>query len=85
MTFMCKQCRRAFRKDVAEYEESDEFCPHCDNHYAVAVIEAKTPQPVLTVQTDDVRVDARMLKDERAPPHTRQTMTDEELAELMND
>lgn len=30
---MCKKCKKAFRKDMANYEESDEYCPHCDNHY----------------------------------------------------
>ncbi|KAJ7678585.1 CHY zinc finger domain-containing protein, partial [Mycena olivaceomarginata] len=33
MTFMCKKCKKAFRKDMSVYEESDEYCPHCDNHY----------------------------------------------------
>jgi Zn finger protein HypA/HybF involved in hydrogenase expression len=33
MAFMCKKCKKAFRKDMSNYEESDEFCPHCDNHY----------------------------------------------------
>lgn len=33
MVFMCKKCRKAFRKDMSGYEESDEYCPHCDNHY----------------------------------------------------
>ena len=42
MTFMCKKCKKAFRKDITEdFEEADEYCPHCDNHY---VIEAKTPE-----------------------------------------
>ncbi len=71
---MCKKCRKAFRKDMSAYEESDEFCPHCDNHYvsllsserwmnsserSSQVIEAKIPQAVLSVETDDVRKDAR--------------------------
>lgn len=30
---MCKKCKKAFRKDMTAYEESDEYCPHCDNHY----------------------------------------------------
>lgn len=30
---MCKKCKKAFRKDMSEYEEADEFCPHCDNQY----------------------------------------------------
>ncbi|KAG9312324.1 hypothetical protein JVU11DRAFT_7640 [Chiua virens] len=62
MVFVCKKCKKAFRKDMENYEESDEYCPHCDNHY---VIEAKTPQAVLGVEGEDTRVDARMLKDER--------------------
>ncbi|KAG1742512.1 hypothetical protein EDB19DRAFT_1894928 [Suillus lakei] len=62
MAFMCKKCKKAFRKDMANYEESDEFCPHCDNHY---VIDAKTPQAVIGVEGEDARVDARMLKDDR--------------------
>ncbi|KAF9562955.1 hypothetical protein CPC08DRAFT_662376 [Agrocybe pediades] len=62
MHFICKKCKKAFRKDMATYEESDEFCPHCDNHY---VIEAKTPQAVVGVEGEDARVDARMLKDDR--------------------
>jgi len=33
MSFICKKCRKAFRKDMLLYEESDEYCPHCDNHY----------------------------------------------------
>lgn len=40
MQFVCKQCKRAFRKDLTRLEEEDEYCPHCDNHF---VIEAKTP------------------------------------------
>lgn len=62
MVFMCKKCKKAFRKDMSNYEESDEYCPNCDNHY---VIEAKTPKPVLGVEGEDLRVDARMIKDER--------------------
>ncbi|PSR80401.1 hypothetical protein PHLCEN_2v6734 [Hermanssonia centrifuga] len=33
MAFMCKKCKKAFRKDMSEYDDSDEYCPHCDNHY----------------------------------------------------
>lgn len=41
---------------------SDEYCPHCDNHY---VLEALTPKPTLQVEGEDVRIDARMLRDDR--------------------
>ncbi|KAK1925933.1 hypothetical protein DB88DRAFT_509579 [Papiliotrema laurentii] len=55
-------CKKAFRKDMTTYEEADEFCPHCDNHY---VIEAKEPKAMVGVEGEDARVDARMLKDDR--------------------
>ncbi|EPT00436.1 hypothetical protein FOMPIDRAFT_150646 [Fomitopsis schrenkii] len=71
MIFMCKKCKKAFRKDMTNYEESDEYCPHCDNHY---VIEAKTPKPVLSVEGEDVRVDARMIKDEREKQKPSRTL-----------
>ena len=41
---------------------SDEYCPHCDNHF---VLNALTPKPSLQVEGEDVRIDARMLKDDR--------------------
>jgi hypothetical protein len=59
---------------MTAYEESDEYCPHCDNHYvginsaslqmllnafsSFQVIEAKTRQ-VVGVEAEDVRKDAR--------------------------
>jgi transposase-like protein len=36
MTFLCKKCKKAFRKDMEVFEESDEYCPHCDNHFVRA-------------------------------------------------
>ncbi|KAJ7496658.1 hypothetical protein FB451DRAFT_1208343 [Mycena latifolia] len=62
MTFLCKKCKKAFRKDMSVYEESDEYCPHCDNHY---VLDAKTPQAVVKLEGEDLRVDARMIMDDR--------------------
>ncbi|WVQ73435.1 hypothetical protein IAR50_003007 [Cryptococcus sp. DSM 104548] len=62
MVFLCKKCKKAFRKDMTEYEEADEFCPHCDNQY---VIEAKEAKPMIGVEGEDARMDNRMLKDDR--------------------
>lgn len=61
-----------------ECYSSDEYCPHCDNHF---VLEAVTPKPTLQLEGEDARKDARytmpaagvedmltesrMLKDER--------------------
>jgi DNA-directed RNA polymerase subunit RPC12/RpoP len=53
MIFACKKCKKTFRKDMRDYDEVDEYCPHCDNHY---VIEAKTPQAAIQVEGDDPRL-----------------------------
>ena len=73
MAFICKKCKKAFRKDIVEFEESDEYCPHCDNHFVSAdfmsffiplrrsfqVLDAVTPKSALRVEGEDPRVDAR--------------------------
>ena len=65
MVMLCKKCKRAFRKEVSEFEEADEYCPHCDNHY---IIEAKTQQTegrmVVTVQQERGH-EHKMMKDDR--------------------
>lgn len=72
LAFMCKKCKRAFRKDMAVFEESDEFCPHCDNHF---VIDAKTPEAALMVEGEDARVDNRIIKDERSKIDPERTIS----------
>lgn len=72
-TFACKKCKKAFRKDAQEFEESDEYCPHCDNHF---VLEAVTPKPILKFEGEDARVDSRMLKDERLRGEEARTIFD---------
>ncbi|CAN8096417.1 unnamed protein product [Discula destructiva] len=73
MTFACKKCKKCFRKDAREFEDADEYCPHCDNHF---VLEAKTPAPTLQVEGEDVRKDARMIKDERVKGREYKTIFD---------
>ncbi|KAK3180563.1 hypothetical protein K4F52_008154 [Lecanicillium sp. MT-2017a] len=73
MTFACKKCKKCFRKDAQEFDESDEYCPHCDNHF---VIEAKTPKPALTIESDDVRMDSKLLKDDRTRQQGGRTIFD---------
>ncbi|KCV73071.1 hypothetical protein H696_00617 [Fonticula alba] len=58
MVFACKKCRKVFRKDLSEYEEADEFCPHCDNQY---IIPAKTPMAGIGLEGDD----PRLVRDDR--------------------
>jgi DNA-directed RNA polymerase subunit RPC12/RpoP len=78
MTFLCKKCKKAFRKDAAEFEDADEYCPHCDNKY---VIQAVEPKMKLEVEGEDVRVDARMLRDERV----RSKSMEREIDKLLED
>lgn len=89
-TFACKKCKRCFRKDTHEFEErwmlvtclccsrrswcsaySDEYCPHCDNHF---VLEARIPIPALNIESEDARVDARMIKDDRIKGEEQRTI-----------
>ena len=50
---------------------SDEYCPHCDNHF---ITNAVTPKPSLQVESNDIRVDSRMLKDDRVRPEGERTI-----------
>ena len=63
--FACKKCKKVFRKNVEEFEEADEYCPHCDNHY---VIEAKTPLTEGTLKIEfmfEKGHEGKVFKDER--------------------
>lgn len=51
--------------------KSDEYCPHCDNHF---VLDALTPKPTLKIEGEDVRIDSRMLKDDRLREQEQQTI-----------
>ncbi|KAJ4339301.1 hypothetical protein N0V95_007794 [Ascochyta clinopodiicola] len=77
MIFVCKKCKKAFRKDAREFEDSDEYCPHCDNHF---VLDALTPKASLNVEGEDARVDNRMIKDERQRQKDMRTIFDVEEA-----
>ncbi|CAO3652854.1 unnamed protein product [Cunninghamella echinulata] len=52
MIFACKKCKKAFRKNMKDYEEEDEYCPHCDNHY---VLDAVTPEASLGIETENFK------------------------------
>ena len=53
--------------------DSDEYCPYCDNHF---VIDAKTPKPTLNIEGEDARIDARMLKDDRIQGRQQRSIFD---------
>ena len=51
MDFICKKCKKAFRKDITDFDEADEYCPQykiqnyiffspfsCDNHFIINAI-----------------------------------------------
>ncbi|KAJ3316512.1 hypothetical protein HDU76_001743 [Blyttiomyces sp. JEL0837] len=59
MVFACKKCKKVFRKDLGTFDEADEYCPNCDNHY---ILDAKTPAMAIGVEGDD----PRLVKDYRA-------------------
>lgn len=75
MIFACKKCKKCFRKDIETFEESDEYCPHCDNHF---YIEAVEPKARLEVEGEDVRKDARMIRDERVKQKEIPTVWEDE-------
>eukprot|EP00917_Polyrhabdina_sp_WS-2016_P024965 GHVP01053840.1.p1 GENE.GHVP01053840.1~~GHVP01053840.1.p1 ORF type:complete len:110 (+),score=14.93 GHVP01053840.1:2-331(+) len=65
LTMACKKCKKVFRKDMGDFDENDEYCPHCDNHYLIKAIE---PKAALAVEFDEnVIMDSIMIgKDKRA-------------------
>ena len=70
--FMCKKCKKAFRKDVGEFEEADEYCPNCDNHF---IIEAKTPETEgkLVIEFENEKGhEMNVMKDDRQKDRKRQ-------------
>lgn len=61
MVFACKKCKKTFRKDMTVYDDSDEYCPHCDNHYVrlyASLREMEALRSVIGLVSDRSRVDA---------------------------
>ena len=40
INYSCKKCKHFFQKDMSSFEEADEYCPYCDNHF---VLDAELP------------------------------------------
>ncbi|KXS19383.1 hypothetical protein M427DRAFT_52823 [Gonapodya prolifera JEL478] len=80
MVFACKKCKKVFRKDMSNYDDSDEYCPHCDNHY---VIEAKAPQLAIGVEGEDERKDSRLIKDDRIKQKNRLDVADDQALKFL--
>lgn len=60
MALICKKCRKAFRKDLRDFDpETDAYCPHCDNHFVFA-----SQQPAAIERPAIQKLDARMIRDD---------------------
>ncbi|KAL9940764.1 hypothetical protein V8E36_000252 [Tilletia maclaganii] len=54
VTMICKKCKKAFRKDMNDYEAgSDDRCPACDNLYVLTAKTGGNRQPQPRQQDDD--------------------------------
>ena len=79
MVFACKKCKKCFRKDMSQFEEPDEYCPHCDNHF---VIEAVTPESSQEEKT--AKAKARRLAKEKAARAALQQRAEEKVSPPTN-
>ena len=61
MVFACKQCKKCFRKDMTQFEEPDEYCPHCGNHYVVEAVTPETLREEACRDGADQRLRARLV------------------------
>ncbi len=78
LVLACKQCKKVFRKDLTrEIDESDEYCPHCDNHY---VLDADVPE-----EAGEVRMEAQEGKEADFIRDTRDHNKERRRARLMQD
>ena len=57
MVFACKKCRKCFRKDMRDFDpETDEYCPHCDNHFVIAAVTPESRTRVVVQVEGDERM-----------------------------
>eukprot|EP01129_Flabellula_baltica_P006840 TRINITY_DN2610_c0_g1_i2.p1 TRINITY_DN2610_c0_g1~~TRINITY_DN2610_c0_g1_i2.p1 ORF type:complete len:112 (+),score=27.69 TRINITY_DN2610_c0_g1_i2:196-531(+) len=62
LSFGCKTCKKVFRKDLRDWDESDNFCPHCDTEFILPVVQENRNGPIgqVEVELDPELVDARI-------------------------
>jgi len=86
MIIACKKCKKVFRRPpVDQWEESDEFCPHCDTHLVTDSVEERQQQlpkgmAIVKVEGDGEMFDARVKS--KSTQLTGVELTDEEEREL---
>ncbi|CDW91479.1 chy zinc finger domain-containing protein [Stylonychia lemnae] len=62
----CKKCRKVFRKDMNnDNDESDEYCPRCDNHYVIAAETAESKGKLVIEFEQERGHEHKMFKDDR--------------------
>jgi len=85
MVFACKQCKKVFRKDMAEWDDAtDSFCPYCDNKFVLEARIAPTISNTTTTITSsqpDLRDGSTLVLDPRVKQPTLEEL--EALQEAM--
>ena len=78
VVFACKVCKQAFRKDMQQFEEHDECCPHCGNGFVVAhskeaeeVTKAEEAQEIAAAEAAAQLASARSFPSARSTSRSR--------------
>ncbi len=71
MIFACKKCKKVFRKNVEEFEDADEYCPGCDNHFMPEAKEAQMSGKLVIEFKAEKGHENKMFKDEREKDRAR--------------
>ena len=71
MVFACKKCKKVFRKNIEEFEDADEFCPGCDNHFIIEAKEAGTGGKLVIEFKAEKGHENKMFKDNREKDRDR--------------
>jgi hypothetical protein len=56
MVFACKKCKKVFRKDACDFDEADQFCPHCDNLYILPAETGEKESPMIVPREELMRM-----------------------------
>ncbi|CAD6935647.1 unnamed protein product [Tilletia controversa] len=70
VTMACKKCKKAFRKDMNDFEaDSDDRCPACDNLYVLTARTPNLPRPRPTQEEQDAEIEDDDRLDNRLAAH----------------
>jgi hypothetical protein len=84
MVIACKACRKVFRRPpIDEWEDSDEYCPHCDAHLLVEPVTPQVPRGlVVQVEGDGQTMDERV---KQTKPPMAVDLNDLDIEELLKE